>query len=270
MMRDQATGIVYLVGAGPGEPDLLTLRGAACLSRADLVLHDYLVNPLVLRHADAAAEIVCLGRPHGGRSVPQAEVNQRMIEAARAGRTVVRLKCGDPAVFGRGAEETETLTAAGIAFEVIPGVTAASALFSHAGIPITHRAAASAVALVTGHQANGTCGPPLDYERFGNFPGTLVFYMGTTSARQWSEALVRGGRSPDTPVAVVRRVSWPDQQVFHATLGTVAELVEREQIRPPTLIVVGEAVELGPGETAGRRDEAAVADGVPRAEGAEG
>jgi len=270
MTQDHGSGMVYLVGAGPGEPDLLTLRGAACLSRADLVLHDYLVNPLVLRHAGAAAEIVCLGRPHGGRAMPQAEIDQRMIEAARAGRTVVRLKCGDPAVFGRGAEETEALAAAGIAFEVIPGVTAASAVFSHAGIPLTHREAASAVALVTGHQANGMCGPPLDYAQLGNFPGTLVFYMGISSARQWSQALVRGGRSPDTPVAVVRRVSWPDQQVYHATLGTVADLIEREQIRPPTLIVVGETVELGSGESAPRREEAHEADGMPRGEGASG
>jgi uroporphyrinogen III methyltransferase/synthase len=114
------------------------------------------------------------------------------------------------------------------------------------------------------------CGPPLDYAQLGNFPGTLVFYMGISSARQWSQALVRGGRSPDTPVAVVRRVSWPDQQVYHATLGTVADLIEREQIRPPTLIVVGETVELGSGESAPRREEAHEADGMPRGEGASG
>lgn len=244
MTGDQGPGIVYLVGAGPGEPDLLTLRGAACLRLADVVLYDYLVNPEVLRHVNPAAELIGLGQPHGGRSMPQGEVERRMIAAARAGQTVVRLKAGDPAVFGRGAEETEALAAAGIRCEVIPGVTAASAVFSHAGIPLTHREAASAVALVTGHQASGISGPPLDYEQLGSFPGTLVFYMGTGSSRQWSEALVRGGRSPDTPVAVVRRVAWPDQQTFHATLGTLAELVEREQIRPPTLIVVGEAVTL--------------------------
>jgi uroporphyrinogen III methyltransferase/synthase len=167
-----------------------------------------------------------------------------MIAAARTGRTVVRLKCGDPGMFGRGAEEAEALTAAGIPFEVVPGVTAASAVFSHAGIPLTHRRAASAVALVTGHQANGSCVAPLDYGRLGSFPGTLVFYMGTCSSREWSDALVQGGRSPDTPVAVVRRATWADQQVFRSTLGAVAELIEREQIRPPTLIVIGEAVEL--------------------------
>lgn len=245
MTGDRGLGIVYLVGAGPGEPDLLTLRGAACLARADLVLHDYLVNPEVLRHANGAAELVGLGRPHGGRAMPQEEIERRMIEAARAGRTVVRLKSGDPAVFGRGAEEAEALSAAGIPYEVIPGVTAASAVFSHAGIPLTHRQAASAVALVTGHQASGSSDPPLDYEQLGSFPGTLVFYMGIGSSRQWSAALVRGGRSPDTPVAVIRRVAWPDQQTFHATLGTLAELVERKQIRPPTLIVVGETAALG-------------------------
>ena len=244
MTRDQGTdsGIVYLVGAGPGDPDLITVRGAACLGRADLVLYDYLVDPSALRHARAAAELVCLGLPHSGRSMPQEEIDRRMIEAARGGRTVVRLKCGDPGMFGRGAEETETLSAAGISFEVVPGVTAASAAFSHAGIPLTHRQAASAVAFVTGHRAHGACSPQPDYERLGCFPGTLVFYMGTSSAREWSESLVRGGRAPQTPVAVIRRATWPDQEVFYSTLGAVAELIEQKQIRPPTLIVVGESV----------------------------
>ena len=244
MTRDHGTdnGIVYLVGAGPGDPDLITIRGAVCLGRADLVLYDYLVDPLVLRHARESAERVCLGRPHGGRSMPQEEIDRRMIEAARAGQTVVRLKCGDPGMFGRGAEETEALSAAGIPFEVVPGVTAASAAFSHAGIPLTHRQAASAVALVTGHRANGASSAELEYEQLGRFPGTLVFYMGTCSSRQWSESLVRGGRSPATPLAVIRRATWPDQEVFYSTLGNVGELIEREQIRPPTLIVVGEAV----------------------------
>jgi uroporphyrinogen III methyltransferase/synthase len=242
--REQSTddGIVYLVGAGPGDPDLITLRGAACLSRADLVLYDYLVDPAVLRHVPASAELVCLGQAHRGRSMPQAEIDRRMIEAAGAGRTVVRLKCGDPGLFGRGAEETEALSAAGILFEVVPGVTAASAAFSHAGVPLTHRQAALAVALVTGHRADGTNSPEPEYERLGSFPGTLVFYMGTGSSHRWSASLVRGGRAPQTPVAVIRRATWPDQQVFYSTLGDVAELIQREQIRPPTLIVVGEAV----------------------------
>jgi uroporphyrinogen III methyltransferase/synthase len=239
-------GRVFLVGAGPGDPDLITLRGTACLAQADLVLYDYLVNPEMLRHAPASAELVCLGQPHGGRSIPQDEINRRMIDAARLGKSVVRLKSGDPGVFGRGAEETDALAAAGIPFEVVPGVTAASAVFSHAGLPLTHRDAASAVALVTGHQRGDQEGPALDYEELGKFPGTLVFYMGMTSSRQWSEALMRGGRSPDTPAAIVRRATWSDQQTVSCTLGTLADVIERDKIRPPALIVVGEAITLGP------------------------
>jgi uroporphyrinogen III methyltransferase/synthase len=235
-----------LVGAGPGDPDLITVRGTVCLAQADLILYDYLVNPATLRHARPSAELVCLGQPHAGRSIPQEEINRRMIEAAQKGKSVVRLKSGDPGVFGRGAEEAEVLAAAGIPFEVVPGVTAASAAFSHAGLPLTHRDAASAVALVTGHQRGDHEGPALDYEQLGRFPGTLVFYMGMTSSRRWSAALIRGGRSPDTPAAIVRRASWPDQQTIPCTLGTVADVIERDKIRPPALIVVGEAITLGP------------------------
>ncbi len=239
-----SSGKVYLVGAGPGDPGLLTLRGAACLAAADMVLYDYLVNPQILGHAPAAAELIALGHPHGGRGMLQEEVNRRMVEAARQGKTVVRLKSGDPHLFGRGAEETELLAAEGIPCEVVPGVTAAVAVASHAGIPLTHRDCASAVALVTGHRrADESAQADFDYESLGRFPGTLVFYMAVTSARQWSDALLRGGRLPETPVAIVRRVSWPDQQVIRTTLGQVAEVIERRQLRPPAVIVVGEVVD---------------------------
>lgn len=137
--NDSSTGTVYLVGAGPGAPGLLTLRGAECLRRADVVLYDYLVNPQILEHAPPTAQTLCLGRHGHGRLMPQAEVNQRMIEVARAGKTVVRLKAGDPAVFARAAEETEALTAAGVPWEIVPGITAALAAGSYAGVPLTHR-----------------------------------------------------------------------------------------------------------------------------------
>ena len=163
----------------------------------------------------------------------QHEINRRLVEAARAGKIVVRLKSGDPCLFGRGAEEVEVLTAAGIPYEVVPGVTAAFAVASHAGIPLTHRDLASAVALITGHRRGDRAGPELDYGRFAQFPGTLVFYMGMTSSRQWSEALLRGGRSPDTPVAIVRRASWPDQETVRCTLGTVADVIDsKNSVRP--------------------------------------
>jgi uroporphyrinogen III methyltransferase/synthase len=234
-------GKVYLVGAGPGDPDLITLRGRKVLGMADLVLYDYLVNPELLAHAGDKAELVSLGHSHGGRGMTQEEVHRRMIEAARRGKTVVRLKSGDPNLFGRGAEEIGALAAAGIPCEVVPGVTAALAAASHAGIPLTHRDHASAVALVTGHRRNDQAPLELDFDGLARFPGTLVFYMGVTTSRQWSESLIAAGRPAETPVAIVRRVTWPDQQVFHCTLGAVAGVIEQRQLRPPAVIVVGEA-----------------------------
>jgi uroporphyrinogen III methyltransferase/synthase len=237
-------GKVYLIGAGPGDPGLITVRGAECLAQADLVLYDYLVNPELLRYASKASERVCVEHPHIARAKLQADVNERMIAAARNGKIVARLKSGDPHIFGRGAEEVAALAAAGVAWEVVPGVTAALAVASHAGIPMTHRDAASAVTFITGHCRGDVPRPDLDYESLGRFPGTLVFYMGITTAPQWSAALMRGGRSADTPVAIVRRVSWPDQETIHCTLGTVGEVIQRRNLRAPAVIVVGEVVTL--------------------------
>ena len=239
-------GKVSLVGAGPGDPGLITVRGAQCLAEADLVLYDYLVNPLLLQHVPATAEQVCLGHPHGGREMLQQEVNHRMVAAAREGKRVVRLKSGDPYLFGRGGEEVEVLAAAGVPYEVVPGVTAAFAAASHAGIPITHRRLAPAVALVTGHRRSDKDGPELDYQSLARFPGTLILYMGMTTSRQWSEALMCGGRSPHTPVAIVRRASWPDQETIRCTLGTVADVIQQQAVRPPAVIVIGEVVALAP------------------------
>lgn len=234
-------GKVYLVGAGPGDPGLVTLRGGECLARADLVLYDYLVNPRVLEHAAPLAELVCLGR-HGAlhRLLAQQEINERMVSAALSGATVVRLKAGDPMIFGRAAEEVAALTEAGIDFEIVPGVTSAVALGAYAGIPLTHRELASAVAFVTGHEDTAKHQPALDYEQLARFPGTLVFYMGVTSAAVWSQGLIDGGRSPSTPVALVRRCSWSDQQVIRCALKDVADVIAAEHLRPPVLAVVGE------------------------------
>ena len=246
-MAQQASltlGKVFLVGAGPGDPGLITVRGSQCLAAADLVLYDYLVNSALLEYAPPTAELICLGHSHGGRAVPQAEVNQRMVQAALAGKTVVRLKSGDPSLFGRGPEEREVLAQAGISCEVVPGVTAAMAAASHAGVPITHRDCASAVALITGHQRADKAPPDLDYDALARFPGTLVFYMGMTTSRQWSEALIRGGKSPQTPVAIVRRVTWPDHETFRCTLATIADVIEQHTIRPPAVIIVGEVVAM--------------------------
>ncbi|HEX3655818.1 MAG TPA: uroporphyrinogen-III C-methyltransferase [Pirellulales bacterium] len=239
---DQPLARVYLVGAGPGDPQLLTLRGRDCLARADVVFYDYLVNPQILEHARRGAELVCLGRHGRGRILSQDEINRRVIDEAHAGRTVVRLKAGDPAVFARAAEEVESLVAAGIAFEIVPGITAALAAGSHAGVSLTHRKLASAVAFVTGHEQDDKPAAAIDYAALATFPGTLVFYMGVTSAGAWSAALMAAGKPADTPVAVVRRCSWPDQQTLRGTLGSLAELVASHHLRPPAIVIVGDVV----------------------------
>lgn len=237
-------GTVYLVGAGPGDPGLITLRGVECLRRADLVLYDYLANPRLLDFAPPEARRVCLGRHGRAAILPQQEVNRTMVDAALAGKTVVRLKGGDPAVFARAAEELEALTAAGVPCEVVPGITAALAVGSHAGIPLTHRDHASAVALVTGHEGGDKPVSSLDFAALARFPGTLVFYMGVTSASHWTQALVAAGLSPETPAAIVRRCSWPDQMTIRCTLGSVAPTIARHHLRPPVVVIIGQVAAL--------------------------
>lgn len=238
-------GTVYLVGAGPGDPGLLTLRGQQCLARADVVLYDYLANPQLLRHCRQQAELLCLGQHGRGRLWSQQEINGRMITEAGQGREVVRLKCGDPTVFARAAEEIDALVAAQIPFEIVPGITAAFAAASYAGLPLTQRDHASAVALVTGQENPAKAGEPLDYAALAKFPGTLCFYMGITSAREWSRGLLAAGKSPLTPVALVRRCSFPDQQVWQTTLGELAPFIEQHKLRPPVIIIVGDVAADG-------------------------
>ncbi len=238
--KNAAPGKVYLVGAGPGDPGLLTLRGAECLARADLVLYDYLANPQLLKHCRADAELLCLGKHGRGRLWTQTEINARTISEAGQGRVVVRLKCGDPTVFARAAEEIEALVAEHIPFEIVPGITAAFAAASYAGLPLTQKDHASAVAIVTGQENPEKTGERLDYGALANFPGTLCFYMGVTSAREWSRGLLAAGKSPATPVALVRRCSFPDQQVWQTTLGEVAAFVEQTKLRPPVITIVGD------------------------------
>jgi len=232
---------VFLVGAGPGDPGLLTLRGQQCLGRADVVLYDYLANPRLLDHASPSAEKICLGRHGSSRIWKQDEINQRMVDLALHGRCVVRLKGGDPAMFGRLAEELAALRRHQIPYEIVPGVTAAAAVAGYLEIPITHRDEASSVAFVAGQERAGKREPALDFQALAKFPGTLVFYMGVTSSRVWTQALIDGGMSPDTPAAVVRRCTFPDQQKIVCTLSEVADRLapERAAVRPPVIIVVG-------------------------------
>jgi uroporphyrinogen III methyltransferase / synthase len=242
MKKDSCAGKVFLVGAGPGDPRLITLRGMECLQQADLVIFDYLVNPQLLDHAPTTAERISLGHHGTGREMSPDLVNAKMIDGARCGKTVVRLKNGDPVVFGRFAEEIGALVEAGIPLEIVPGVTAGLAAADYARIPVTHGWKASAVALVTGHERADKSAPGLDYAALARFPGTLIFYMGVSSVSEWSEELIKEGKSPETSVAVVRRCSWPDQKITHCTLGTVAQVVATHSIRPPAVILVGDVV----------------------------
>ena len=198
-------GTVYLVGAGPGDPGLLTMRAVELIAAADVVLYDRLIPPEALAHARADAEVVYVGKEGEGPQFPQDDTHALLLAHARAGKTVVRLKGGDPFVFGRGGEEAEALAAAGVPFEVVPGVTAGVAAPAYAGIPVTHREVASGVAFVTGHEDPDKPESAIDWEALARFPGTLVFYMGVRSLPKIAERLTAGGRPPDEPVAVVER-----------------------------------------------------------------
>ena len=237
-----AMGKVYLVGAGPGDPGLLTLRGAACLAEADLVLYDGLVNPLQLRHTRGVCERTARVRRDGTSIVPQEEINARLVEEARKGKTVVRLKGGDPYIFGRGSEEAAAVQAAGIPFEVVPGVTAATGAGEYAGFSFTHRDIASAVAFVTGHEDPARESSRLDYSALAKFPGTLVFYMGLSRLTEICEQLTIAGLSASTPAAVVCHASLPSQQVVAGTLATIGAIARTRQLKPPSLIVVGHCI----------------------------
>ena len=239
-------GTVYLVGAGPGDPGLLTVRAVECLGRADLVLYDYLVNPAALKHASPSAELACLGGHGMGRSFTPDEINVQMVEGAQQGKTVVRLKGGDPSVFARGADEREALRGAGIPYEIVPGITAGIAAAAYCEIPITHHEDASAVALIAGRERQGKSASCLDYAALANFPGTLIFYMGVKKASQWSLALIEHGKLPETPVAIVSWCTRARQQTVRCTLATVAEVVAEQGISPPSLFVVGKVVDRAP------------------------
>lgn len=231
---------VFLIGAGPGDPGLLTLRGAELLAQADVVLYDGLSNAALLAHAPGA-EHICVGKHGQSRIWRQDEIIDEMLQQVRRGRTVARLKGGDPAVFARTAEEAGALRAAGIEFEIVPGITAALAAGSYAGIPVTDRRFASAVALVTGHEEPGKSESALDWEALARFPGTLVIYMGVTTVQSWTRALLQAGKAAGTPAAILRRCSLPDQQTVHCTLGEVAErLTPASKMRPPVIVIVGE------------------------------
>lgn len=239
-------GKVYLVGAGPGDPGLLTLRGKECLEQADVVLYDYLANPVLLAHAKDRAERVYVGRRGKGKYPEQEAINRLLIERANAGNVVVRLKGGDPFVFGRGGEEAEVLASAGIEFEVVPGVTAAVAAPAYAGIPVTHRTLASTLTIVTGHEDPEKPSTALDWSRLATSQGTVVFLMGMKNLSTIAATLIAEGRAGSTPVAIIRWGTRVSQQTVVGTLADIADKADAARMEPPTVIVVGEVVRLRP------------------------
>ncbi len=238
------SGIVHLVGAGPGDPGLLTARALELIAAADVILYDRLVAVSALDGARDDAELVYVGKEGRGPQIPQGQIERVLLEYARAGKHVVRLKGGDPFVFGRGGEEALALHAAGIPFEVVPGVTSGVAAPAYAGIPVTHRERASAVALVTGHEDPDKPESAIDWPALAAFPGTLVFYMGVKQLPRIASELIAGGRAADQPAAVIERGTLPGQRTIVATLATIAERAASERIRPPSITLVGDVAAL--------------------------
>lgn len=240
-MTEAGRGFVYLVGAGPGDPELVTFKAARCIAAADAILVDALVDPRVLEHAKPAARVIHVGKRGGCRSTPQQFIERLMIRLARAGAVVARLKGGDPFVFGRGGEEAMALKRAGIFFEVVPGVSSGLAASASAGIPVTHRGVASAVTFVSGHDADGM---PPDWEALVKTRGTLVVFMGVKLLPSIARGLLAAGLPANTPAAAIERATWPDQRVIRASVAAIAGEARRAELASPAILVIGQAVAL--------------------------
>lgn len=240
--RQRPAGVVYLVGAGPGDPELLTLRALRLLREADTIVYDHLVSDSVLALARSSARRLYVGKERGNHTVPQDGINRLLVELARNGERVVRLKGGDPFIFGRGGEELQALQAAGVEAQVVPGITAACGIAAATGVPLTHRDHAQAVVFVTGHLKNGSI--DLDWPALARPHQTLVVYMGLKGLPVLARELVGHGLPADTPAMIVQSGTTPAQRVVHGTLANLAEHVRGAELAPPTLIVVGEVVSL--------------------------
>lgn len=242
-MTFQVKGKVYLVGAGPGDPGLITIKASKLLAQADVIVYDYLVNELILQQARPEAEKIYVGKRAGSHTMPQSEINRLLIEKGR-NSIVVRLKGGDPFVFGRGGEEAQALVSAGIPYEVVPGVTAAVAVPAYAGIPLSHRDITASMTFVTGHEREGQENSKINWKALAELGGTIVFFMGVKNLETITSNLIKNGLSPKTPVAVIQWGTTPRQKTVKSDLENIVSEVVKEKITPPAIIVVGEVVNL--------------------------
>ncbi|TSK06938.1 MAG: uroporphyrinogen-III C-methyltransferase [Geobacter sp.] len=237
-------GYVYLIGAGPGDPGLITVKGRDCLAKAQVVMYDYLANDELLHCAPKGAELIYAGKVGGEHNREQSQINEMLVQKALSGKVVARLKGGDSFIFGRGGEECEALVEAGIPFEIVPGITAAVGATSYAGIPLTHRGVTTSVAFVTGHEKKGKASSEIDWEGLSLGSGTVVFYMGVTNLPHIAQSLMDHGRAPETPVALIRWGTRPEQEVLVGTLADIAEKAKAAAFKAPAITVVGEVVSL--------------------------
>ncbi len=243
----RTTGKVYLIGAGPGDPKLLTIKAAEAIGVSEVIVYDYLVNPEVLAHSRRDAELIYAGKRSGEPSISQAQINRLLIERAIEGQVVARLKGGDPFVFGRGGEEAEALVDAGVEWEVIPGVSSGAAAAAYAGIPLTHRGHSSSVTFITGHDARGGDKQAVDWSILAHSTGTLVIFMCAETISSIARELVASGRAQSTPIAIVRWGTYEHQEVYS---GTLEDLIAGDEygsfkIEPPAIAIIGEVAALG-------------------------
>jgi len=239
-MSQGKKGFVYLVGAGPGRADLITVRGAELLKTADCIIYDKLANPALLSYARPDADIIHVPKRIGTGSCTQDEINRLLVEKASSGKTVVRLKGGDPCIFGRGSEEARFLSKAGIDFEIVPGVTAAVAAAEYAGVMLTDREYSSQVAFITGHEAEGKKESSIDWNVLAKFGGSIVFYMGMGGLQFITSQLIKNGMNKDTPAAVIANATFPNQRITKAPLDLIDQKCKQENIAPPAIVVIGD------------------------------